>query len=102
MLYEIEGKWRIGLEASYNGYQYREDYSKTPDYLFMAAMVEKKFGPKWSLVLNCENLLDVRQSNYESLYNGPITDPVFKTLWAPIDGRIVNLCLRFRPFAKDE
>jgi outer membrane receptor for ferrienterochelin and colicins len=101
-LYEVEGKFRIGLEASYTGYQYRDDYSKTPGYLFMAAMAEKKFGPKWSLVLNCENLLDERQSKYESLYTGTIANPSFRTLWVPIDGRIVNLCLRFQPFAKEK
>ena len=27
--YAIEGKWRFGLEGSYTGYQYREDFSKT-------------------------------------------------------------------------
>lgn len=99
-VYELDGKWRVGLEASYNGRQYRDDNSKTPDYLFVAAMAEKKFGPKWSIVLNCENVFDERQSRYESLYTGPVTDPVFKTLWAPIDGRAVNICLRFQPFAK--
>ncbi|HRH60103.1 MAG TPA: TonB-dependent receptor, partial [Chitinophagaceae bacterium] len=66
--YTIEGKWRFGIEASYTGYQRREDYTKTPGYLFVAAMMEKKFGPHWSLVVNCENLLDERQSKYESLY----------------------------------
>lgn len=99
LVYEVAGNWRIGIEASYNGYQYREDYSKTPSYLFMAMMAEKKFGPKWSLVLNCENLLDERQSRHEALYTGTVSDPYFKTLWGPIDGRIINLCLRFQPFA---
>ena len=98
--YVIEGRWRFGLEGSYTGYQYREDYSKTPAYLFVAAMIEKKFGPKWSLVLNCENLFDEKQSNYESLYTGSVSDPTFNPLWAPIDGRVVNLALRFQPFAK--
>lgn len=101
LVYEKEGNWRAGIEAAYNGYQYREeDHTKTPDYVFVAAMVEKKIGPKWSIVLNCENLFDERQSKYESLYTGSVTNPDFKTLWAPIDGRIVNLCLRFQPFAK--
>ncbi|HRI21976.1 MAG TPA: TonB-dependent receptor, partial [Panacibacter sp.] len=98
--YEIEGKWRFGIEGSYTGYQYREDYTKTPGFLFMAAMIEKKFGPEWSLVLNCENLLDERQSNYESLYTGTIANPSFKPLWGPIDGRVVNLSIRFKPFEK--
>jgi iron complex outermembrane receptor protein/outer membrane receptor for ferrienterochelin and colicins len=100
LVYTIEGKWRVGVEASYTGYQYREDYTKTRGYLFGAAMVERKLGPKWGLVLNCENLFDERQSRYESLYTGPVTNPTFKTLWAPIDGRVVNLSVRFQPFAK--
>jgi iron complex outermembrane receptor protein/outer membrane receptor for ferrienterochelin and colicins len=98
LVYEIENQWRMGIEASYTGYQYREDYSKTPAYLFAAAMIEKKFGPKWSLVLNCENLFDERQSKYEALYTGSVTNPSFATLWAPIDGRVTNLCIRFKPF----
>ncbi|CAN5749839.1 hypothetical protein BH10BAC2_BH10BAC2_06870 [soil metagenome] len=98
--YEIEHQWRFGLEGSYTGYQYREDFSKTPGYFFMAAMMEKKSGPKWSVVLNCENILDERQSKYESLYTGSVTNPSFKPLWAPIDGRVVNLSVRFKPFQK--
>jgi outer membrane receptor for ferrienterochelin and colicins len=98
--YEIEHNWRFGLEGSYTGQQHREDYTKTPGYLFIAAMLEKKFGPKWSLVLNCENLLDERQSKYESLYTGTLVNPEFKALWAPIDGRALNLSVRFKPFEK--
>ncbi|GEO11656.1 TonB-dependent receptor [Segetibacter aerophilus] len=98
--YEIEHNWRFGLEGSYTGQQYREDYSKTPGYAFLAAMIEKKLGPKWSLVLNCENLLDERQSKYERLYTGSISTPSFRSLWAPIDGRVANFSVRFKPFEK--
>jgi outer membrane receptor for ferrienterochelin and colicins len=98
--YETAHQWRFGLEGSYTGYQHREDYSKTPGYMFMAVMIGKKFGAKWSLVLNCENLLDERQSKYESLYTGSVTNPSFNALWAPIDGRVLNLSLRFQPFEK--
>lgn len=99
VVYELNEQWRFGVEGSYNGSQYRDGDSKTPGYLFMALMAEKKFGKKFSLVLNCENLLDKRQSRYESLYTGSISHPDFKPLWAPIDGRVVNLALRLRPFA---
>ncbi|PZF71058.1 TonB-dependent receptor [Taibaiella soli] len=98
-VYEIEGKWRFGLEASYNGTQYRDGDTKTPDYVFMATMIERKFGKKWSVVLNCENLLDVRQTKYETIYTGSIMNPDYKPLWAPIDGRVVNLAIKFMPFA---
>lgn len=93
---EIGEAWRFGLEGSYTGRQYRDGNSRTPGYLFMAAMVERKFGHHLSLVLNGENLFDYRQSNYEALFTGPITAPVFRPLWAPIDGRVLNLSLRIR------
>ena len=66
----------------------------------MAVMIEKKFGIKWSVVLNCENLLDERQSKYESLYTGTTANPSFKALWAPIDGRVINISLLFKPLEK--
>lgn len=95
VVYELEGAWRFGLEGSYTGTQYRDGDTKTPGYMFLATMVERKFGRKVSLVLNCENLLDYRQSSHETLYTGTITDPTFKPLWAPIDGRVVNLSVRW-------
>ncbi|POY36989.1 TonB-dependent receptor [Solitalea longa] len=91
---EFEEHWRFGLEGSYTGSQYRDNESKTPGYVFFAAMVERKFGKYVSLVLNTENLLDYRQSRYESLYTGTITNPTFKPLWAPIEGRVINMSLR--------
>lgn len=95
MVYEIEDKWRFGLEGSYTGSQFRDNDTKTPAYLFMAGVVSKHLGDHFTLVLNCENLLDYRQSLHEALYTGTITSPVFKPLWAPIDGRAVNLSIRW-------
>jgi outer membrane receptor for ferrienterochelin and colicins len=91
---EWEGKARFCVESSFNGYQYRQDYTKTPSYLFMAAMIDYTIAKQCHLVLNCENILDYRQSGKEALYTGSISNPQFKALWAPIDGRVVNLCLR--------
>jgi len=91
---EWEGKARFCVESSFNGYQYRQDYTKTPAYLFMAAMIDYRIAKKVNLILNCENILDYRQSKKEALYTGSISNPQFNPLWAPIDGRVVNLCLR--------
>lgn len=93
---EIEGKWRFGLEGSYTGPQYRDGDSRTPGYFFAAAMIQRDLGPHLSLILNGENLLDYRQSKEEALYTGAITDPHFKPLWAPTDGRVINLSLRLK------
>ncbi|MES1221829.1 MAG: TonB-dependent receptor, partial [Bacteroidota bacterium] len=99
VVYELGEKWRFGLEGSYTGPQYRDGDSKTPGYMFLAALIERKFGDKISIVLNCENVLDYRQSRHEALYTGPISSPTFKPLWAPIDGRVINLSVRWN-FAK--
>ncbi len=93
--YEIEGKWRFGIEGSYTGFQYRDDGTKTPNYVFLAAMIEKKFKHV-SLVLNGENLLDERQTSHESIVIPPTMNPTFKPLWGPIEGRVINLSLVVR------
>ncbi len=93
---EIEEKWRFGLEGSYFGSQYRYDGTKTPAYFFMALMVLRNFGKHFALVANCENVLDYRMSKIETLYTGPFSNPQFKPLWAPIDGRVVNVSLRWK------
>lgn len=97
---EVDSKWRFGLEGSYTGSQYRDGDTNTPDYFFMAAMIQRKFGEVISIVLNVENLLDYRQSTYERLYSGSTLNPDFKPLWASIEGRVANVSLVIKPFAK--
>lgn len=88
--------WKAGIEASYTGKQHRLDYTFTPSYLFMAAIISKDVGKHFTLVLNCENLLDYRQSKKESLYFGSISNPTFYPLWSPIDGRVINLSVKWK------
>lgn len=88
--YEFSEKFRAGIEAAYTGRQYLDDKSKTPSYLFAAAMMRYNFK-NVALVLNCENLFDYRQTKKEAIYTGSITNPVFKQIWAPLDGRVINL-----------
>jgi iron complex outermembrane receptor protein/outer membrane receptor for ferrienterochelin and colicins len=87
---------RLGMEGSYTGSQYRDNDTKTPGYFFMAAMLEKAIGNHFSIVLNGENLLNYRQSKKEQLYTGSVTTPVFKPIWAPIDGRAINCSARWK------
>lgn len=93
---ELSDRWRIGVEGSYIGQQYRYNATTTPSYFFMAAMIQRNIGKHFIIVLNGENLLDYRMSRAEPLYTGSITSPSFKPLWAPIDGRVVNLSIRWK------
>ncbi|MDB5253364.1 MAG: TonB-dependent receptor, partial [Flaviaesturariibacter sp.] len=91
--YEFSERFRACIEAAATGRQYLEDGTRTPAYLFAAAMVRYDIRGL-SLVLNCENLLDYRQPG--PLYVGFRENPQFRELWAPIDGRVVNLSARLR------
>lgn len=93
--YDIEGKWRMGVDASWVGNQYIAYNQKAPDYWFLAAMVQRSISKHINIVLNCENLFDVRQGKREALYTGSIANPQFASLWGPIDGRVFNLSLKW-------
>ncbi|MES2389657.1 MAG: TonB-dependent receptor [Bacteroidota bacterium] len=95
--YTIPDKWRFGTEASRVGQQYIYNNQRVPDYWFFAMMVERQFGPL-HIVLNCENLFDIKQSNYEKTVTGTIQHPNFSSIWAPQEGRIVNLALKYNLF----
>lgn len=90
LAYEFAPHFRAGVEAAYTGKQYLDNGSTTPGYLFGAAMVRYDIS-RVSLVLNCENLFDYRQTRKESIVSGLPQNPSFKQLWAPIDGRVINL-----------
>ncbi len=93
---EIEEKWRFGMEGSYFGSQYRYDGTCTPPYFFMALMTLYNINKHLAVVANCENVLNYKMSNEESLYTGTISTPQFKPLWAPIDGRVINVSVRLK------
>jgi len=91
--YEFSDNFRTGVEASYTGKQYLDNGAVTPGYLFAAAMMRYDIK-NVALVLNCENLFDYRQTKKESIVLGSSTNPSFKQIWAPIDGRVINLSVR--------
>jgi iron complex outermembrane receptor protein len=37
-----------------------------------------------------ERLWDTRQTRFFSIYNGTVSNPVFKDIYAPLDGFVVN------------
>ncbi len=89
LIYEEEGKWRIGYEAYFTGSQYRTDLSKTENYWIMGFMVMRKIK-KVSLYMNFENFTDTRQHNLENFQASDHFKPEFPQLWAPTDGSIIN------------
>lgn len=93
LAYEFSPHFRAGWEMAYTGKQYLDNGNTTPGYVFAAAMVRYDIK-NVALVLNCENIFDYRQTKKETIVSGPPANPIFKQLWAPIDGRVINLSAR--------
>jgi outer membrane receptor for ferrienterochelin and colicins len=93
--YEFSESFRAGIEAAYTGNQYLDNSTRTPGYLFMAAMVRYNIK-NVSFVLNCENLLDYRQSKKEQIVFPPYNNPSFPDIWAPLEGRVINLSINIK------
>ena len=94
-LVEFTDHFSAGLEASYIGQQYLADGRTTPGYPLFAVLLRYHAGP-WTLALNGENVLDYRQTRREKVVQGPAGDPIFSELWAPVEGRVVNVSLTWR------
>ena len=89
LMYEHEEKLKIGLEAYYYSPQKLSDGTTGKQYWICGAMVEKLWR-KFSLFINFENIFDARQTRFDTIYTGPITDPTFRDIYAPLDGFVVN------------
>ncbi|MFC6224599.1 TonB-dependent receptor domain-containing protein [Hymenobacter artigasi] len=94
-LVEFTDAFSAGLEASYIGQQYLSDGRTTPGYPLFAALLRYHTG-NFTLALNGENLLDYRQTRREKVVLAPLDNPVFRELWAPVEGRVFNVSLTWR------
>ncbi|GIM58352.1 hypothetical protein CAPN007_05590 [Capnocytophaga canimorsus] len=95
LMYEIEDKWKIGLEAYYFSQQKLNDGTTGKDYVICGFMAEK-IWERFSLYINFENFLDTRQTRFDNIYTGTITNPVFRDIYAPLDGFVINGGIKFR------
>ncbi len=95
LLYEKEEQWKIGLEAYYFGKQRISDNTVGRSYWITGFMAEKLWE-KFSLYINFENFTDTRQTRFESIYTGTISNPVFRDIYAPLDGFVVNSGIKLR------
>ncbi len=95
LIYEIHDELRIGLEAYYFSPQKLSDGRTGRQYWILGLMTEK-IWEDFSLFLNFENFLDTRQTKFETIFTGSITNPTFNDIYAPVDGFVVNGGLKIK------
>ena len=95
LMYEKEEKLKIGLEAYYFSPQKLNDGALGKSYWTFGLMGEKSWE-KFSLFLNFENFTDTRQTRFDNIFTGTINDPVFRDIYAPVDGFVINGGVKIR------
>lgn len=89
LMYEVEDQWKIGLEAYYYSPQLLNDGRHGRSY-WLAGFMAEKIWESLSLFINFENLFDVRQTKFDRIYDGTMLHPVFRDIYAPVDGFVMN------------
>ena len=95
LMYEKEEKLKIGLEAYYFSPQKLNDGAIGKSYWTFGLMGEKSWE-KISLFLNFENFTDTRQTRFDNIFTGSINNPVFRDIYAPVDGFVINGGVKIR------
>jgi iron complex outermembrane receptor protein len=95
LMYEIEDKLKLGLEAYYFSKQRLSDGSFGKSYWLTGFMAEKLWE-KCSVFINFENFTDTRQSKFDKVFTGTIQDPIFRDIYAPVDGFVINGGIKIR------
>ena len=89
LMYEVEDKLKIGLEGYYFSPQKLNDGTTGKGY-WTAGIMAEKIWDKFSIFVNFENLTDTRQTKFDTIYTGSITNPIFRDIYAPLDGFVIN------------
>jgi iron complex outermembrane receptor protein len=95
LMYEAEDKWKLGLEAYYTSQQVLNDGGSGKSYWITGFMAERLWK-KFSVFINFENFTDTRQTRFDRVFTGSINTPVFRDIYAPVDGFVVNGGLKLR------
>ncbi|MDA9555202.1 TonB-dependent receptor [Pelobium sp.] len=94
-VYEIENQWRIGAEGFYTGSQLLSNGTLGKSYLTFGLLIQKMWK-HLEVFLNAENLTDRRQTRWDNIYDGSVSQPVFRDIYAPLDGIVVNAGVKIK------
>ena len=99
--YEIEDHFRAGIEAFYTGEQLLDNGTTGKGFVTFGLLVQKMWK-SFDVFINAENMTDQRQSRWENIYSGTITKPVFKDIYTPIEGAVINLGIKIKLSADND
>lgn len=93
--YEIEYRFRAGAEAFYTGNQLLSDGTTGRSYVTFGFLLQKMWK-HLDIFVNAENLTDRRQTRLDNIYTGNMHSPVFRDIYEPLDGVVINVGIRIK------
>jgi len=99
--YEIEDHFRAGVEAFYTGEQLMDNGTTGKGFVTFGLLVQKMWK-NFDVFINAENLTDQRQTCWDNIYTGSITKPVFKDIYTPIEGAVINFGVKIKLSADND
>jgi len=95
LMYENEGKLKIGVEGYFFSPQKLNDGNFGKSYWTLGLMAERMWE-HLSIFINFENFTDTRQTKFDTIYRGSINNPTFRDIYAPVDGFVANGGIKIR------
>lgn len=95
IIYEKEDNFSVAFEGYYVSSMFRDFDTMTKSH-FTAGLIAQIHFKHFDLIANCENLFDVRQTRFENIVIPPISNPTFRQIYAPLDGRVFNVAVRIK------
>lgn len=95
IIFEEEENYVIAFEAYYISSMFRDFDTKTKSYVTFGFIAQKHFK-QFTIIANCENLFDVRQTRFENIVIQTNDTINFRQIYAPLDGRVFNVAIRFK------
>ena len=95
LMYEKEGRFKIGAEAYYYSPQKLNDVAIGKPYWTVGLMGERSWR-RFAVFLNLENITDTRQTRFDTIYQGTLANPSFRDIYAPVEGFVANGGVRIR------
>ena len=95
LAYELENNLRTGMEADYQSAQRLSDGTTGRGYIVFSFLFEKVWK-HINAYVNAENFTDRRQTLWDTIYTGTITNPSFKEIYAPLDGIVINAGVKIK------
>jgi len=89
LLFEIERRFKAGVEAYYSSSQVLSNGMKTPSFWVCGTFGEKTFG-KLTVFINAENIGDTRQGRFGRVVFPPHQNPTFSEIYTHTEGRVFN------------